>query len=132
VPDGGRGRRATVRAVAVPVLAIFDDDGEAVELDADEATALFALTGDLDAATVSACPGCRGRILAVVALADVLAEAPPFARSGALLQLADDAPTLHVYVRDLASGCDHRAWRDPGFEEWLELVSDRSDPRATR
>jgi hypothetical protein len=121
-----------VRGVAAPVLAIFDDDGEAVELDADEATALFALTGDLDAATVSACPSCRSRILAVVALADVLGDAPPFARAGELLQLADDAPTLHVYVRDLASRCDHRAWRDPGFEEWLDLVVDRDDRRAAK
>ena len=64
---------------------------------------LLALTGGLEAATVSACPTCRSRILAVVALVDLLDDAPPFARSGALLELADDAPTLHLYVRDLAA-----------------------------
>ena len=52
---------------------------------------------------MSACPQCRSRILAVVALVDLLADAPPFARSGELVELADDAPTLHLYVRDLAT-----------------------------
>jgi hypothetical protein len=110
-------------------LAILDDDGEEIVLDADEAARLFALTADLDAATVSACPDCRGRILAVVALVDVLAEAPLFARAGELVQLADDAPTLHLYVRDLAVSCTHRAWRDPGHEEWADVMADLADPR---
>jgi hypothetical protein len=123
--------RATVRAVAAPALAILDDDGEEVVLDAEEAARLFALTGDLDAATVSACPQCRSRILAVVALADLLAEAPPLARAGELAQLADDAPTLHVYVRDLAARCGHRAWRDPGFEEWSDVMADLGDRGPT-
>jgi hypothetical protein len=113
-------------------LAIYDDDGEAITLDADETAALVALTGGLDDATVSACPSCRSRIVAVVALVDLLSEAPPFARSGELIQLAEDAPTLHLYVRDLSLRCDHRAWRDPGFEEWSELVADRDEPRPTR
>ncbi len=65
--------------VATPALVILDDEGEAVNLDADESSSLFALTGDLDAATVSACPHCRSRILAVVALADLLDDAPLFA-----------------------------------------------------
>ena len=44
------------------VLAVMDDDGEEVALDAAEADALFALTGGLEAATVSACPDCRSRV----------------------------------------------------------------------
>jgi hypothetical protein len=54
--------------VAPAALAILDDEGEEVVLDADETAALFVLTDDLDAATVSACPRCRSRIVAVVAL----------------------------------------------------------------
>jgi hypothetical protein len=118
--------------VAAPALAILDDDGEVVVLDAEDAARLFALTGDLDAATVSACPGCRSRILAVVALVDLLGAAPLFARAGELVQLADDAPTLHVYVRDVAVRCSHRAWRDPGYEEWSEVIADLADPRPAR
>jgi hypothetical protein len=118
-----------VRAVTVPVLEIVDDDGEGMLLDADEAAQLFALTGDLDAATVSACPRCRSRIVAVVALVDLLADAPPFSRADELVELADDAPTLHLYVRDLTAECAHRAWRDPGFDEWADAVGERADPR---
>jgi hypothetical protein len=110
--------------VPTPALAILDDEGEEVVLDAEESATLFTLTGDLDAATVSACPQCRSRILAVVALADLLDEAPPFVRSGELVALADDAPTLHVYVRDLTGRCAHRAWRDPGFEEWSDVMAE--------
>ena len=113
--------------MAGPDLVIFDADGEELAFDAAEAASLFALTGDLDAATVSACPRCRSRIVAVVALADLLADAPPFARSGELLELADDAPTLHLYVRDLQTPCAHRTWRDPGAEEWADV-----DRRAGR
>ena len=88
------------------------------------ATALMALTDRLEAATVSACPTCRSRIVAVVALVDLLGAAPPFARSSELIELADEAPTLHLYVRDLSAPCDHRAWRDPGFDEWSEALDD--------
>ena len=66
--------------------------------------------------------------LAVVALADLLDDAPPFSRSGELVELADDAPTLHVYVRDLASRCTHRAWRDPGAEEWADVMTQLAGP----
>jgi hypothetical protein len=118
---------ATVRGVAVAALAILDDDGEQLLLDAEDAASLFALTADLDAATVSACPTCRSRILAVVALVDLLDVAPPFPGSGALVDLADDAPTLHLYVRDLATSCAHRGWRDPGFDEWSEVMADLVD-----
>jgi hypothetical protein len=129
----GRGRGGHYRAlVATPALVILDDDGEEVVLDADESSTLFALTGDLDAATVSACPQCRSRILAVVALADLLDEAPPFARSGELVELADDAPTLHVYVRDVSARCAHRAWRDPGYEEWSDVMAELAGPPVAR
>jgi hypothetical protein len=110
--------------VTAPALAFLDDEGEEVVLDDEEATALFALTGNLDAATVSACPICRSRIVAAVALVDVLDAAPPFSRGSDLTELADEAPTLHLYVRDLTSLCSHRTWRDPGYEEWSEVIDD--------
>jgi len=113
-------------------LVIFDADGEELEFDADESRHLFTLTGGLDGATVSACPQCRSRILAVVALADLLADAPPFARAGALVELADEAPTLHVYVRDVGAQCAHRAWRDPGAEEWSDVVTQLAGPSIVR
>ncbi|MEX2100153.1 MAG: hypothetical protein WEB19_01950 [Acidimicrobiia bacterium] len=109
---------------ALPVLAVFDDDGAEVQLDADEATTLLALTDGLDEATVSACPTCRSRIVAAVALADLLGDAPPFSRGNALIELADDAPTLHLYVRDLDAACRHPRWRDPGFEEWSDAIAE--------
>ena len=93
----------------------------------------IALTDGLEAATVSACPDCRCRVLAAVALADLLADGPPFPRSVELLELADDAPTLHLYVRDLRSACAHEHWLDPGFEEWAEVMADLADtPRLAR
>lgn len=104
-------------------LTFVDDEGERVELDRDDATTLLEITGGLEAATVSACPDCRSRVLAVVALVDLLDAAPPHARTNDLETLADEAPTLHLYVVDEASSCEHRAWRDPGHEEWLEAVS---------
>ena len=110
--------------MAAPALAFLDDEGEEVLLDTDEALALLTLTDNLEAATVSACPNCRSKIVAVVALVDVLADAPPLARSSELIELADDAPTLHLYVRDLTSRCAHDAWRDPGFDEWNEAIDD--------
>jgi hypothetical protein len=113
-------------------LVVFDADGEDVAFDAVEARDLLAFTGGLEGATVSACPTCRSRILAVVALADLLDEAPAFARSGELVELADDAPTLHVYVRDLGTRCAHREWRDPGAEEWSDLMIQLAGPAIVR
>ena len=121
-----------MRVVTAPGLVILDDDGEEVALDPDESAYLLAVTEDLDAATVSACPTCRSRILAAVALVDVLADAPPFGRSGDLVRLADDAPTLHLYVRDAAADCRHGAWRDPGFEEWADVMADVDEPPRAR
>ena len=99
-------------------------------LDREEAATLLGLTRGLEPATVSACPTCRSRIIAVVALVDLLDEAPPFIRSAELVELADDAPTLHLYVRDLETPCAHRAWRDPGYDEWLDAMTDLVDPSA--
>jgi hypothetical protein len=104
-------------------LTFVDDDSERVELDAEDAAGLLEITGDLEAATVSACPECRSRVLAVVALADLLDAAPPHRRADELRALADDSPTLHLYVIDGQARCDHRRWRDPGHEEWLGAVS---------
>jgi hypothetical protein len=104
-------------------LTFVDDEGERVELEAEEARTLMQATDGLDAATVSACPDCRSRVVAVVALVDVLEDAPPHDRAADLVALAEDAPTLHLYVVDGSARCDHRAWLDPGHEEWLEAVS---------
>ena len=68
----------------------------------------------------------------VNALADLLADAPPFARSGELVVFADDAPTLHVYVRDVPARCAHRAWRDPGAEEWADVLAELAGPSIVR
>ncbi|HEY8215894.1 MAG TPA: hypothetical protein VIH82_02080 [Acidimicrobiia bacterium] len=105
-------------------LAFADEDGTEVIVDADEAASLLALTRGLEPATVSACPECRSRVLAAVALADLLEDSPPHPRSSELLELADDAPTLHVYVVDLDTECRHRSWRDPGSVEWRDAVSE--------
>jgi len=114
-------------------LALIDDDGEEIILDAEEADTLLRLTRGLDAATVSACPTCRSRVLACVALVDLLEDAPPHPRARELIELAEDAPTLHLYVQDLATQCAHRAWRDPGFTEWEEALDDLLDePRGLR
>jgi hypothetical protein len=108
-------------------VAFVDDDGTELVLDVAEADSLWALTHRLESATVSACPDCRACVLASVALADLLEESPPHSRSRELLDLATDAPTLHVYVVDLVTECRHRAWHDPGFTEWREAVADLLD-----
>jgi hypothetical protein len=107
----------------VAELTFVDDDGQRVVLSAGEADELLAATKGLEDATVSACPHCRSRVLAVVALTDLIDSAPLHPRSTELFELADDAPTLHLYLVDGEGECDHRAWRDPGFEEWLGAVS---------
>ena len=110
-------------------LAILDEDGEELRLDPEEAASLLALTRDFDAATVSACPSCRSRMLACVALVDLLGDALPHPRGPELIELAEDAPTLHLYVQDLATSCSHRTWRDPGFVEWSEVLEEFADAR---
>jgi hypothetical protein len=110
-------------------LAVIDDDGNEVLLDRDEADCLLVVTRGLDAATVSACPDCRSRVLAAVAVVDLLDACAPHPRGGELLELADDAPTLHLYVVDLATSCEHPRWRDPLFDEWCD-VADCTGPHA--
>jgi hypothetical protein len=110
-------------------LVVLDDDGDDVVLDAADASALFAMTGNLDAATVSACPTCRSRVLACLALVDLLDDGAPHPRASELLELADDAPTLHLYVRDVATNCRHRGWLDPGRGEWVDVVRRALRPR---
>jgi hypothetical protein len=113
------------------VVAILDEDGEEVVLDAEDAALLFAVTGDLDDATISACPDCRSRVLACLALVDLLDLSAPHPRGDELIDLADDAPSSHCYVHDLASPCRHRSWHDPGRFEWIEVVgrAERPPPR---
>ena len=128
---GGLGR-VTLPSPAVegsPDLVVLDEDGEGVELDAAEASALFAMTDDLEAATVSACPTCRSRVLACLALVDLLDGAAPHPRASELIELADDAPTLHLYVHDVATTCRHRDWLDPGRGEWADFVRRVRRPR---
>jgi hypothetical protein len=103
---------------------MLDDDGEEVLLDGDEAARLLALTDGLEPATVSACPDCRSRVVAAVALVDLLDEVAAFDRAADLVELADEAPTLHLYVRDLVTRCQHRRWHDPGSEEWADVMAD--------
>jgi len=103
-------------------LTFLDGELSEVALDDDEASSFLALVGNLDAVTVSACPGCRSRILAAVALVDLLDAAPPHPRASELVELADEAPTLHVYLVDERSPCAHEGWLDPGFDEWTDAV----------
>jgi hypothetical protein len=137
---GGRGERqggscarepaGYVAAMAMPRTSVtgmrlLDEEGHTVELDADEAASILALTDRFDDATVSACPTCASRILAVVAVADIVEAAPPHPRALEILELAEDAPTLHVYLVDETVVCAHTGWRDPGFEEWVEVVGEK-------
>jgi hypothetical protein len=110
-------------------LRFVDDDGVEVVLDRDEADALFAVTNGLEPATVSACPDCRSRVVAAVALVDLLDESAAHSRTGELVDLADEAPTLHLYVVDDATECQHPRWRDPGHTEWGDAVGMPTRPR---
>jgi hypothetical protein len=117
---------------APPAIAVLDEDGSEVLLNADEASSLFALTSDLDDATISACPHCRSRVVACLALVDLLDASAPHPRGEALMELADDAPTSHCYVQDLASSCRHRRWLDPGRLEWMDVVGRYAPQPPTR
>jgi hypothetical protein len=112
-----------------PGLVLMDDDGTEIVLDQGEARELLTVAGGFDAATVSACPDCNSRVLAAVALVDLLDDAPPHPRSGELIEFADEAPTLHVYVVDDAAECEHPRWIDPLYDEWIEVV-EAEGPRA--
>jgi hypothetical protein len=106
-------------------LRILDGDDGELELDADEAEALLALTGRLEDATVSACRHCASRVVATFALIELLDRSGPHPRSSEIVELADDAPTLHLYVVDERDECVHRGWLDPGHAEWVEVLEDR-------
>jgi hypothetical protein len=112
-------------------LTFLDEDGEEVVLDAEEAATLVGLTHRFDAATVSACSGCSSRVLAAVALVDLLDASAPHSRTGDLIELADNAPTLHIYVVDNATNCSHRLWRDPLAAEWQDVTAD-DEPHPQR
>lgn len=105
-------------------LAFVDDDGNRVTLDAAEALMLLGLTDGLEAVTVSACPSCRSRVLASVAFVDLLESEPFHPRAAELAELADEAPTLHVYIEDVVSECEHDDWLDPGYAEWSDAVEE--------
>lgn len=109
---------------------MLDDDGNEVVLDGEDADALAALTDTFDAATVSACPSCRSRVVSCVVVIDVLEAAPPLPRGADLLALADDAPTGHLYLEDLATACRHERWRDPGRTEWTEALAELAPERG--
>src|SRR4051794_20541821 len=103
-------------------LRFVDDDGVEVVLDRFETDALLTVTLGLEPATVSACPDCRSRVIAAVALVDLLDASPPLSQTGELIDLADEAPTLHLYVVDEANECQHPRWRDPGYAEWRDAI----------
>ena len=111
------------------VLALLDEDGTELLLDRFEVETLFALTDALDAATTSACPDCRSRVLACLAFADLLDLSAPHTRTEDLLEFADDAPTSHCYVEDLETRCAHREWVDPGRREWESVTRRFADER---
>jgi hypothetical protein len=114
-------------------LVFFDDDHFELMLDEQEANDLLELTGGLEAATVSACPRCRSRVLACVALVDVIDGAPPHPRGAELSVLAEEAPTLHLYCYDVGVKCTHAGWHDPGYAEWIDategMAGEPRDPR---
>jgi hypothetical protein len=116
--------------VAEPALRIVDEDQNEVGLDASDAAAMLAATAGLEGATVSACPDCHSRVVAAVALVDLIDASPPFPRSRELAELADEAPTLHLYVIDDASECRHRTWLDPLYAEWVDVVDDSAGPHV--
>jgi hypothetical protein len=109
-------------------LAFLDEEGTELVLDAAEAASLLTLTADLDDATISACPTCRSKVLACLALVDVLDLSAPHPRAEALIELADDAPSSHCYVQDLATRCRHRRWLDPGRLEWIDVIGRLEGP----
>jgi hypothetical protein len=62
---------------------------------------------------------------------DVLDASAFHGRTRELTELADEAPTLHLFVVDDASPCRHPRWRDPLHDEWLDVV-ETSGPHARR
>jgi len=102
-------------------VVILDGEAGQVVLAGSEAAILRAT---FDAAMVSACPSCRSGILALLAFSEALDDAPPIETMGELRVLVEDAPTLHLYVVDESSSCEHPVWRDPGYEEWADIMDE--------
>lgn len=105
-------------------LSFLDGEDAHVDLDDGQAECMLEFTRDLDDATVSACPQCRSRVVACVALHDLLTLRPEFPRAADLVELSEEAPTLHLYVVDGVAQCRHERWLDPGFAEWSDVVDD--------
>ncbi len=107
----------------------MDDDGNEVVLDDCEADSLLAVTCRLDGATVSACPDCRSRVLATVALLDLLDAAPPHARAVSW----SSSRTMPRRCTSMSSTSGPSAntcgWRDPLFDEWYE-IAEAAGPHA--
>ena len=61
------------------------------------------ITGELDAATVSACPACRSSRRGRRSRSSTCSTPRRRSARRRLVDLADDAPTLHLYVVDLAT-----------------------------
>jgi hypothetical protein len=114
--------------VSGPALRIVDEEQNEVGLDQVESAALLRVTAGLEAATVSACPDCHSRVLAAMALVDLVEASAPHSRAADIVELADEAPTLHLYVVDEATECRHRSWLDPLYGEWLDVVDGASGP----
>lgn len=102
-------------------LVVANGDGEAIGLNDREALLYLPI---FDRALVSACPECRSRVVAALALRDALDDAPPLEATDDLRDLVEEAPTLHLYVFDAASSCTHGAWRDPGYDEWADMLDE--------
>ena len=107
----------------------MDDDGVEVVFDEPDALALLALLGDLDDATVSACPDCRARVLAAVALVDLLERSR---RTRAPASSAISPTTRRRCTSSSSIGtsrCRHKRWRDPLADEWRDVVGVRAGRR---
>ena len=105
-------------------ILFSDGDGGSVVVHGGEANSLWTLTDGFGAARVSACDECGSCILAVVAVVDTIDRSLPHDASAAIVDLADDAPTLHLYVSRSTGPqpCTHNSWRDPGFDEWCDAT----------
>ena len=123
----------------------IDGDGGEVLVHGEEAATLWTLTRGFEDATVSACPECGSRVVASVAIVDLLERALPHSASDALIALAEEAPTLHLYLAfdaakilrsaptdPLPPRCTHDHWRDPGFDEYCDAFGIRRRSRQRR
>ncbi len=108
-------------------LAFLDEEGCEVALDAWEAHSLFMAMNGLESVTVSACPTCRSRTVSIRAFLEVVDLLVTHPRSRELRDLAEDAPTMHLFVEDRETECEHALWFDPGFDTWLEVAGYERD-----